>query len=100
MKILAQRHSWKPNLDEDIATGLKLLLFNMYPPCTPAIGRKPHARESFRKIILFVVDSHSTWLEVELMNSVTSEVQFEKLPEIFDVYGFPKPWHLLDNGPS
>lgn len=51
------------------------------------------------KMFLIVVDSHSKWLEVELMHSITSEATIEKLRDIFARYGIPQQL-VSDNGPQ
>ena len=51
------------------------------------------------KMFLIVVDSHSKWLEVELMHSITSEATIEKLREMFARYGIPQQL-VSDNGPQ
>ena len=51
------------------------------------------------KIFLVVVDSHSKWLEVEIMPSVTSESTIERLRNMFARYGVPMQL-VSDNGPQ
>ena len=51
------------------------------------------------KMFLIVVDSHSKWLEVEIMDSITSEATTEKLREMFARYGIPQQL-VSDNGPQ
>ena len=50
------------------------------------------------KIFLIVVDSHSKWLEVEVMSTVTRESTIERLREMFSRYGVPQQM-VSDNGP-
>ena len=50
-------------------------------------------------VFLIVVDSHSKWLEVESMHSITSEATIEKLREMFARYGIPQQL-VSDNGPQ
>ena len=42
------------------------------------------------KLFLIVVDSHSKWLEVEVMSSITSEATIEKLQVLFARYSIPQ----------
>ena len=51
------------------------------------------------KMFLVVVDSHSKWLEVEIMPSVTSESTIEKLRNMFARYGVPMQL-VSDNSPQ
>ena len=51
------------------------------------------------RMFLTVVDSHSKWLEVEVMSSVTSEATIEKLREMFARCGIPMQL-VSDNGPQ
>ena len=42
------------------------------------------------KMFLIIVDSHSKWLEVEVMSSITSEATIENLRDLFARYGIPQ----------
>ena len=42
------------------------------------------------KMFMIAVDSHSKWLEVEIMFNVTSETTMEKLRDMFARYGLPE----------
>ena len=48
-------------------------------------------------MFLIIVDSHSKWLEVEVMSSITSEATIEKLQVLFARYGIPQQL-VSDNG--
>ncbi len=50
-------------------------------------------------MLLIVVDSHSKWLEVHTMSSITSSQTIEKLRSTFATHGLPKTI-VSDNGPS
>jgi len=50
-------------------------------------------------MFLIVADSHSKWLEVELMHSITSEATIENFREMFARYGIPQQL-VSDNGPQ
>ena len=51
------------------------------------------------KMFMIAVDSHSKWLEVEIMPNVTSETTIEKLRDMFARYGLPERL-VSDNGPQ
>ena len=51
------------------------------------------------KMFLIVVDSHSKWLEVEVMSTVTSESTIERLREMLFRYRVPQRI-VSDNGPQ
>ena len=48
---------------------------------------------------LVLVDSHSKWLDVQVMQSISSAKTIEKLRAIFATHGLPKTI-VSDNGPS
>ena len=48
---------------------------------------------------LVVVDAYSNWLDVQLMNSITSESIIAKLKANFAALGLPQNI-IIDNGPS
>ena len=50
-------------------------------------------------MFLVVVDSHSKWLDVQIMQSITAEKTIEKLQSIFSTHGLPKQI-VTDNGTS
>ena len=47
---------------------------------------------------LVVVDAYSKWLDVQFMNSITSESTIAKLKDIFATHGLPQKI-VTDNGP-
>jgi len=48
---------------------------------------------------LVIVDAHSKWLDVHIMQSITSEKTIEKLRSVFATHGLPKQI-VTDNGTS
>ena len=42
------------------------------------------------KMFVIIVDSHSKWLEVEVMSGITSKATIEKLRDLFVQYGIPQ----------
>lgn len=114
MKSLARLHVWWPKLDQSIAsvvrdcakcqlTRNKPQIAPLHPwdwPDTP--WQRIHIDFDgpfVNKIFLVVVDSHSKWLEVEIMPSVTSESTIERLRNMFSRYGVPMQL-VSDNGPQ
>ena len=51
------------------------------------------------KMFLVVVDAHSKWVEVEIMNNVTSVGTIHKLRKMFATHGLPL-FVVSDNGPA
>ena len=114
MKSLARLHVWWPNLDKDISSVVrgcvKCQLTRNKPPQAPLQPwdwpklpwQRIHidfAGPFMNRMFLIVVDSHSKWLEVEIMSSVTSEATIEKLQEMFARFGIPMQL-VSDNGPQ
>ena len=48
-------------------------------------------------MLLVVIDAHSKWIEVEIVNSPTSQVTIDKLRKIFSTHGLPEKV-VSDNG--
>ena len=51
------------------------------------------------KMFLIVIDAHSKWLEIKMMNSITSADLIIELKEIFSYHGLCDQI-VSDNGPS
>ena len=49
------------------------------------------------KMFLVVVDAHSKWIEVSIVNSATSFVTIQKLRSMFSTHGLPRVV-VSDNG--
>ena len=93
MKSLAQLHVWWPNLDKDITTIVqqcsdcevrKQAPTGTFAPVGLAEDAMAESSNRFHKplmgkIFLIIVDSHSKWIEVEMMSNITSEATIEKL---------------------
>ena len=111
-RSLARLHVWWPNLDKAIATIVlrcnycqksrnKPQLASLHPWDWPNMPwQRVHidfAGLFMEKIFLIVIDSHSKWLEVEVMPSITSEATIEKLQDLFARYSIPQQLvtHLL-----
>lgn len=114
MKSLARLHVWMSGLDNDIAHVVQICT-----PCQATRNKPPQAPLQpwqwpkmpwqrihidfagpfMNKMFLVVVDSHSKWLEVEIMPTVTSGATVEKLRDMFARYGIPDQ-AVSDNGPQ
>ncbi|XP_031554055.1 uncharacterized protein K02A2.6-like [Actinia tenebrosa] len=107
-------HVWWPGLDEDISQVVrgcsKCQLSRNKPPQAPLHPwdwpnnpwQRIHldfAGPFIGKMFLIVVDSHSKWLEVEIMSSTVSEVTIDRLRDMFARFGLPKQL-VSDNGPQ
>ena len=112
MKSLARLHVWWPNLDKDIATIVqqrsdcqksrnKPQPAPLHPWDWPKMPwQRIHidsAGPFMGKMFLIVVDSHSKWIEVEVMSSITSEATIEKLRDMLARHGIPQQL-VSDNG--
>ena len=51
------------------------------------------------KMYLVLVDTHSKWMDVEIISQITAPQTIEKLRSIFAVHGLPKKV-VSDNGPT
>ena len=51
------------------------------------------------KMILVIVDSHSKWIEAQVVNAATSQATIEKLHLVFSTHGLPEVI-VSDNGTS
>ena len=114
MKALARSYIWWPNMDADIERVVKLC-----PDCQAVRPAPPSARlhpwewpaQPWSRLhldfagpfqghmFLVLVDAHSKWLDVHIMNSITSAKTIERLRMIFATHGLPQKI-VTDNGPS
>ena len=112
MKSLARLHVWWPGLDEDISKVIrkcsKCQMARNRPPQVPLHPwdwpRNPwhkiyvdFAGPFLSKMFFIVVDSHSKWVEVEVMANTVIETTIEKLRDIFVCFGLPKQFRHLSN---
>ena len=114
MKSLARSWFWWPHMDADIEKCVKLCsacaqhskqpakapLHNWDWPIEP--WKRIHidfAGPFMNKMFLIAIDSHSKWLEVKLMNTITASDTIVELKEIFATHGLPDKI-VSDNGPS
>ena len=114
MKCLARSYVWWPGCDTDIGAtvrGCEACEQNLNAPAAAPLHpwewpERPWGRlhldfagPFLGKMFLIVVDSHSKWLEVELMLSTTSTVTIGKLRKIFATHGLPE-MIVTDNEPQ
>ena len=56
-----------------------------------------HAGPFLGKYFFILIDPYSKWLEVNIVNSTSSEVTIQKLQQIFSTHGLPEQI-VSDNG--
>lgn len=113
MKMLARSYVWWPQLNQDIESVVKScctcqLTQNASPKAPLQTWGWPsrrwqriHLDFAFadNKWLFVLVDAHSKWVEVFVMNSTTTEKTIEKLRRVFASYGLPEEV-VTDNGPQ
>ena len=114
MKSLGHGYIWWPGMDSEIEEYVKACgrcqIFQPLPPVAPVHPwdwpRQPWVRlhldfagPFMGSMYLVLVDAYSKWLEVVIMNSITSISTIDKLQQIFAEHGLPK-MIVTDNGPS
>ena len=114
MKSLARAYIWWPKMDTEIEnlakscptcqkTSSSPAEAPLHPWEWPALPwSRPHldfAGPFLGHMFLVLVDAHSKWLDVQLMQSITSENTILKLKDIFTIHGLPQKI-VTDNGPS
>ena len=114
MKMLARAYVWWPKLDSDIEQLAKncttCQATSSSPPKAPLHPWEWPARPWSRlhldfagpflgHMFLVLVDAHSKWLNVEVMQSITAEKTIQKLRTIFATHRIPHKV-VTDNGPT
>ena len=115
MKALARSYVWWPEIQTDIEN-----MVNSCPVCqetraftcssstaplgmaiTAMVQDPSRLRWSALRLSLYLilVDAHSKWIDVHMMNSITSAKTIEKLQIIFATFGLPRKV-VTDNGTS
>ena len=112
MKSKARSYVWWPSIDSHLEDRVKecvqCQLTRHAPPLAPLQPwewpQQPWSRihvdyaGPFQgKMFLIVVDAHSKWMEVAIVNSATSSVTIEKLRSMFATHGLPVKL-VSDNG--
>ena len=113
MEAIARICIWRLKMDEEMEREIKLCsvcqIVRSSPPSAPLILWK-WATRPFQRIhidfcqkgsdyFLLVVDSHSKWIEVQHMTSITTEKTTNELRLIFAQHGLPEE-EVSDNGPQ
>ena len=114
MKGLARSYVWWPHMDGDIETMVKQCTdCQQSRPSPPAAPLHPwewpahpwsrlhldFAGPFLGHMFLVLVDAHSKWMEVKLMNSISATKTIEQLKLIFATHGLPRKI-VTDNGPT
>ena len=114
MKALARSYLWWPGLDKCLEEKAKSCLscqeVKNNPPVAPLHPwiwpTQPWKRVHIdfagpfkSHMFLVVIDAHSKWPEVKMMQSTTSQRTIEVLRELFSSYGLPEQV-VSDNGPQ
>ena len=114
MKSLARAYIWWPKLDSDIESLTRACTACQQTSALPSKAplhpwewpSQPWSRlhldfagPFLGHMYLVIVDAHSKWLDVQLMNSITSETTIAKLKDIFATHGLPQKI-VTDNGTS
>ena len=114
MKALARSYIWWPGMDGEIAEVVKNCPSCQVTRPSPPVAQlhpwewpsEPWSRlhidfagPFMGHMYLVLVDSHSKWLDVQVMQSITTAKTIEKLRSLFATHGLPKTI-VSDNGPS
>ena len=112
MKGLARSYVWWPNIDADIEAQVKRCnQCQLNQPSPPIVPMHPwewpeHPWERIHidfagpfmgKMFLLVIDAHSRWMEVEIVNVASTQNTIEHLRTMFVRFGLPKVM-VTDNG--
>ena len=112
MKMLARSYVWWPRIDADIKRTVQdcnTCQLNRSDPAKAPLHfwefpQKPwshvhidHAGLFLGKFFFVLIDAHSKWLKVHIVNSLSSKVTIQKLQQIFATHGLPEQL-VSDNG--
>ena len=112
MKSLARSFVWWPQMDDDITNRVKLCnqcqqSCHAPPPAPLHPWEWPdqpwirlhidYAGPFLGKSFLVVVDAHSKWLDIQIVNSATTTTTIEHLQTLFSTHGLPE-MIVSDNG--
>ena len=104
MKCFARKYVWWPKLDSDLESRVKncqacqetrhapaksLLHPWEYPSNPWSRLHIDYAGPYLGKMLLIIVDAHTKWVEVHVMNSSTSEATVDRLRMTFASFGIP-----------
>lgn len=114
LKALARSYIWWPNIDSQIEEKSKTCIScqqNQKSPCPSPLHPWSWPEAPWQRIhidfagpfegrmFLVVVDAHSKWPEVHMMDSTTSSKTIQVLCGLFSRYGIPETL-VSDNGPQ
>lgn len=114
MKTLARSYIYWPGLDKDIERVVRDCdLCQEHRRCPPRTVMHPwewpdkpwsrihadFAGPFLGHMFLILIDAHSKWVDVHIMNTITSDATIEKLQGSFAIHGLPDTL-VTDNGPS
>ena len=112
MKSLAHSYIWWPGLDAEITSTVQQCdLCQLHRPSPSKAPLHPwewptkpwarlhidHAGSFHGKLFLIIVDAHSKWIDVQIVNSTSAESTISKLRPIFATHGLPEQV-VSDNG--
>ncbi|KAK2724599.1 hypothetical protein QYM36_001180 [Artemia franciscana] len=103
IKSLARMRVWWPNIDDDIDKKVRSCSSCQLQQSNPATFNSPWPKVTrawervhidfagpfYGKIFMIVTETFSRWIEVVLMNSMSSTASIDALGSIFSRYGFP-----------
>ena len=100
MKALARSYIWWPGMDGEIVEVVKnCTSCQVTRPSPPMAQLHPWEWPSKPWSRLHIDFAWATWLDVQVMQSITTAKTIEKLRAIFATHGLPKTV-VSDNGPS
>lgn len=113
MKALARSTVWWPDIDKDVdMTVRNCIICQSVRSSVPAAPLQPWSwctspwervfvdfAQKEGKYFLVLVDSHSKWLEIRIMDNTSAKKTVEEMRSIFAAYGLPREV-VSDNGPQ
>ena len=114
MKALARSYIWWPKMDDEIEKVARKCSYCQQTSAVPAKAplhpwewpAQPWSRlhldfagPYLGRMFLVLVDAHSKWLDVQVMDTITSEKTVARLRSIFSTHGLPQQI-VTDNGPT
>ena len=114
MKSLARTYVWWPKMDTDIvemAKSCSVCQVHQHSPASAPVHPWECPETPWSQLhldftglflghmYLITIDTHSKWLDVQVMSSITTAKTIEKLRMLFANHGLPNRI-ITDNGPS